>query len=94
MLSRLSTSFLKINPPGLVLGGFFCYYEYMTPEQMIAQSIKDILEAASADGYSLDIDPYLNLYQEDEGDLRVETYSVENLPDKTYRVTVIVEEIA
>lgn len=30
MLSRLSTSFLKTNPPGLVLGGFFCYDVLMT----------------------------------------------------------------
>ena len=64
----------------------------MTPEQ-IAQSIKNILVSAFFVGYSYDIDPYLSMYQESE-DLRVETYNSANLPDKTYRVTVTVEEIA
>ena len=90
MLSRLPTSFLKINPPGLVLGGFFCYHGYMTPEQIIEQILKNTLETASADGWFFDF----LVYQKSEGELAIITVAEDGTELKTYRANITLEEIA
>lgn len=62
----------------------------MTPEQIIEQTLKRVLETASADGEFFDF----LVYQKSEGDLALITVAEDGTELDTYRVNITLEEIA
>ena len=70
--------------------GFFCYYGYMTPEQILEQILNNTLETASADGWFFDF----LVYRKNADELTLITVAEDGTELKTYRVNITLEEIA